>query len=559
MKLFRGERMALLGFNVEEPEDDLVGFAIECRAPGARDFVPLKNRLQFENASQVDGARKFSSLDAPFQKFRWAHFPHDPKDGIYSYRVTKMHMPADNRLKRGRSLSLDISLDPVTYDGLLDVGFTRGFASSQAFAEKVNGGDVDAFGATIIPNGTPGLEFQKNDAEIYRWLGFEAHDLIFGLLDEAAANTEIRVDAMMYDFNEPDILARLKQLGRRLRVIIDDSSTRQGRGHVAADSEESRAAAVLAKSAGKGNVKRTHFAGLQHHKVLILSKAGQPYKVLLGSTNFSFRGLYIQSNNVLVFQHSEVVQLFSKVFEAAFAEPDQFAKGDLARKWHSISLPNGAIYQFCFSPHDHPELSLNPIGAAIDSASASVLFAVAFLNQAKTGAARKSIDRLMERPVFSYGISDKDSGLQLKKPDGSVGLVRFASLAKRAPQPFRREWSGGKGINVHHKFVVTDFSLPTARVFTGSSNHSQSGERLNGDHLVMIQDRKIATSYAIEALRIFDHLHFRVAMSEAKTASKLFLRKPTRISGATESWFAAAYAEGSQLSRDRVLFSEPIR
>ena len=69
--------------------------------------------------------------------------------------------------------------------------------------------------------------------------------------------------------------------------------------------------------------------------------------------------------------------------------------------------------------------------------------------------------------------------------------------------------------NVHHKFVVTDFSLPTAKVFTGSCNFAVSGEQGNGDHLIMIEDRKIAIGYAVEALRIFDHLHFRNRMEES--------------------------------------------
>ena len=30
MKLWRGERMCLIGFDVDQPEPDFVGFAIEC-------------------------------------------------------------------------------------------------------------------------------------------------------------------------------------------------------------------------------------------------------------------------------------------------------------------------------------------------------------------------------------------------------------------------------------------------------------------------------------------------------------------------------------------------
>ena len=81
--------------------------------------------------------------------------------------------------------------------------------------------------------------------------------------------------------------------------------------------------------------------------------------------------------------------------------------------------------------------------------------------------------------------------------------------------PFQQEWSGGAGIHQHDKFVAADFNLPTAKVFTGSSNLSPSGETGNGDNLVMIEDPRVATSYAIEALRIFDHLHFRSNMQAA--------------------------------------------
>jgi hypothetical protein len=119
---------------------------------------------------------------------------------------------------------------------------------------------------------------------------------------------------------------------------------------------------------------------------------------------------------------------------------------------------------------------MNPAGKAISSAQSSVFFSIAFLNQIKSGPVRSGINKLMKSRVFSYGISDKTGGLEVYKPDKSIGLVHFAYLAKVAPKPFDKEWSGGKGIHEHDKFVVTDFNLPTAQVFTGSSNLSPSGE-----------------------------------------------------------------------------------
>jgi hypothetical protein len=548
VKLWRGERMCLIGMDVPQPEDDFVGFAIESRSPTAGGYSPLRNRLAFAyvpGAAGVDGYRNFDSREAPFQKFRWIHFPHDPKDGKYSYRVTKMHMKADGKLVAGDQVKdLDISLDQATYGNYLDVGFTRNFASSQAYNEKYNGN------TQVIPTAhQSSLDFQKLPGDIYQWLGFEAYDLIFGILDEVVNNPALSLDVLAYDANESDIVKKLQACGSRLRIVIDDSGT-----HGKADSEESQAAERLAASAGAGNVKRMHFKNLQHHKVLIVRKDGKPVKVLFGSTNFSFRGLYIQANNALVFYSEPAAALFARVFELAFAGGDNFTQEPVSGKWHLLHQDGMPPVHLCFSPHADPGLSLNPVGAAIDQATSSVFYSIAFLNQICSGPTRDAVNRLTGRPVFSYGISDKNGDWEVTKPDGSAGQVDFAYLSAHAPEPFKSEWAGGSGVHQHDKFVVTDFSLPTAKVFTGSSNLSPSGEANNGDNLVLIEDPKVATSYAIEALRIFDHLHFRSNMQKA--GKVMTLDKPTALSG-QPAWFEKRgyYVAGSQAARDRLLFS----
>src|SRR4051794_25373142 len=122
LKLWRGERMVLLGMDVDKSEPDFVGFAIEVQRPGGNGFMTLRNRLAFSYgnaaaADAVNGQRNFSSLDAPFQKFRWIHFPYQPQPGSYTYRVTKRHMSDDGSLHSGTAITLDILLDPVIYDG----------------------------------------------------------------------------------------------------------------------------------------------------------------------------------------------------------------------------------------------------------------------------------------------------------------------------------------------------------------------------------------------------------------------------------------------------------
>jgi hypothetical protein len=269
LKLWRGERMCLLGMNVDKPSDDFVGFAIEVKAPGSSSFVPLNNRLAFSYSKPVGqavtGARWYSSLEAPFQKFRWIDFANDPKGGQYEYRATEMHMPRDNQLVKGTSATTGITLDPVIYDGFLDVGFTRNFASSQAYADRYKN-DED-----IIPDDADtGLKFKKQTGtDVYQWLGFEAYELIFNILKEVEGNPHLSLDVFAYDLNEPDIVGAFERLKGRIRIVIDNSGS-----HRPTTSAESQAARRLAESAGAQNVKRMHFIKLQHNKVFFHRKIG---------------------------------------------------------------------------------------------------------------------------------------------------------------------------------------------------------------------------------------------------------------------------------------------
>lgn len=566
-KLWRGERMTMLGFDVDDAEDDFVGFAIEVKSPGSPNFMELRNRLAFDYPADagVNGDRQYPTSQAPIQKFRWIHFPWQPTDGTYQYRATKMHMPSNGVLRRGTSLLLDIEQAAVTYDKIVDIGFTRNFASSQAYRDQFDNNP------DIIPaNSKDGLDFQMVDLKnsrgesVYDWLGFEARQLMFQFLNDAVADEAVTIDFMAYDLNMPDFVNLLARMGNRLRAVIDDSSSRDSdtgepNGHNLPDSCESRSADLLA--AAGAAVTRTHFHNLQHNKILIQRRNGVAEKVLCGSTNFSFRGLYIQANNVLVFTSPGVADRFGQMFDQAFNDPKAFRDDAFSKKWHVVSHAGGPTIQLCFSPHRESDLSLNPIAAAADQATSSALYSVAFLSQMKSGPTLAAFERLINRPIFSCGSVDRRGALELIKPDGSRGLVDFRYLGKNAPEPFRSEWSAGKGRNVHHKFLVTDFNLPTAKVFTGSSNFSPSGENKNGDHLIMVQDRKIATAYAIEAIRVFDHLQFRNRMQEAdakkkagKKPKRMTLRKPVAIDGG-KSWFARYYEADSQASRDRLLFS----
>src|SRR5205814_10126895 len=139
LKVHRGDGMALLAMNWKKgkPPLDFVGFAIEYKEPGGIKFFPLKNRLSFPG---VDGAVNPNSLStrfSPIQKFRWVHFPRNAElPGEFVYQVTPVFMNNKDELSYGEPQQVSIELRRETYPGKINVAFTRGFVSSQAFVDR---------------------------------------------------------------------------------------------------------------------------------------------------------------------------------------------------------------------------------------------------------------------------------------------------------------------------------------------------------------------------------------------------------------------------------------
>jgi hypothetical protein len=133
-------------------------------------------------------------------------------------------------------------------------------------------------------------------------------------------------------------------------------------------------------------------------------------------------------------------------------------------------------------------------------------------------------------------------------------VTSFAALIKNVPQPFQKEFSGGAGMHIHDKFVVVDFSADNPTVFTGSSNLAAGGETQNGDSLTMIEDQSVAMMYAIEAIAMFDHYHFRKAMQRVTVAEPLSLWYPGKPNAPTPWWKEYYDPQKIQL-RDRCLFA----
>jgi hypothetical protein len=553
LKLYRGDGMTLLAMDWKnsEPPADFVGFAIEYKEPKGKKFYALKNRLCFPFDDKSKDPNRLSTLRSPIQKFRWVHFPRNADlKGGFCYRVTPMFMNAQHELSKGEHQEATIELQRDTYPRLLNVTFTRGFVSSQAFVDRyLSGGPIKTL---LPPKADEGLSFTPShprSEEAYAWMGFETRACILDLLSNAVKDKTAKVRIVAYDLNEPNIVSAIEKLKKRVKLIIDDEGS-----HGKKTSAETEAQKRIILSAGKDNVIRQHMGHLQHNKMIIVD--GRSVKaVVFGSTNLSWRGLYVQANNALFAYGQKPVDIASKAFE-------QYWKSDAVKDfggtdsalWNDLGL-KGINAKVSFSPHISSNAHLQEIADDISAnTKSSLLYSLAFLYQTK-GPIRDAIEKITnDNNIFVYGISDKKVGLDILKPDGNIAPVYPSELGEKTlPEPFKAEITGGSGTRMHHKFVVIDFDKPSARVYMGSYNFSSLADLKNGENLLLIKDRRIAVSYMIEAVRLFDHYHFRVAQREARKAKKkLSLQAPPEKD--EKAWWSEDFTDKRRI-KDRLMFA----
>ncbi len=554
LKLHRGDGMALVAMNWKDGKlpENFVGFAIEYKEPNGDRFFALKNRLSFPSAGSGVDPNRLSTLRSPIQKFRWVHFPRNANlPGKFTYRVTPVFMNDQDELSYGEAQEVKIELRRETYPGQLNVAYTRGFVSSQAFVDHY--ASVAPISKLLPAKASNGLKFvptHPKAEEALAWMGFEAREAILDVLDKAIADYRAQVHVVAYDLSEPEVVSRLEKLGSRLKIIIDDSGDHGKRG-----SGENQAEKRLSVSAGDQNVKRQHMNKLQHNKTIVVD-GPRVQLAVCGSTNFSWRGFYVQANNAVILQGEDAVKPFLTAFDNYWNNDDAAGfSGTASAKWTDFGL-SGIDAKVAFSPHSKSNALLQSVADDIEMrTTSSLLYSLAFLYQTP-GVIRNAITKVTKnKDLFVYGISDKKvGGIVVQKPDGNLAPVYPAELSKNMPEPFKSEPTGGGGIRMHHKFIVIDFDKPTARVYLGSYNFSDPADTKNGENLLFIRDRRIAVSYAVEALSIFDHYHFRITEKETKKKKKkLELAKPPR-KAREKPWWVEYYSDTRKI-RGRELFA----
>ncbi len=543
VRAYKGDAMTLLAFDLDQSLlENFVGFSVRVKQ-GERKPYFLTNRLSLKPAilrkNDIDNKEKLSTLYSPYQKFRWVHVPSsehyidNPFYGSYTYEVTPRYLVDDVLKNLDPNLTVSVTIDVSPFrDGEIKVGFTRAFISSEAYARhfsnngKLRPNDKDLIFDIKEISGTAkrwNPQSKKLEESTYtfeeqhEYLGWQARDRVMEFLDETLNDNKLKLDVFAFDLDEPMVVQKLVALAKqgRLRIILDDS-----KDHTKAGCFEQQYEELFKKESKDINaIFRGHYQALSHSKVFIQRMGSNTVKVLTGSTNFTTNGLYINANHVIIFNNNNVAQLYADVFDTSFSKKLMgiFNQTKLAKTDSLIREPQLPDTAIRFSPHlkEVADKLFGTISKRIEKAQTDVLFAI-MNDRSKSDILDAVRKQVKSDKIFTYGITDTATDVTLYKPNSKRG-VRVAGRGTETalPPPFNTV-AKVPGISIHHKFIVVDFRGKNSVVYCGSSNLAYGPEQKNGDNLLEIRDENVVTAFAIEAIRLVDHFHWRNRKWSAK-------------------------------------------
>jgi phosphatidylserine/phosphatidylglycerophosphate/cardiolipin synthase-like enzyme len=288
--------------------------------------------------------------------------------------------------------------------------------------------------------------------------------------EDLAAGIEqarLSVDAAIYDLNLwsiRDALIAAYRRGVDVRVVTESDNMDEQ------EVQELEQAGI--------QVLGDRHESLMHDKFVVIDRR----VVWTGSMNFTTGGAYLDNNNLIRLQSSELGEAYTTEFEQMFVN-DHFSSEKIAQTVDPVVTVNGSSIGVYFSPEDG---TLEHILSAINGAKESISFlAYSFTSD---DLAQALIERA-QAGVTIRGVFDKD---QYHSNSGTeYDTLHNAGLDV---------WLDGNPRLMHHKVIIIDGQV----VITGSYNFSNNAEQSNDENTLIIHDPNIAAQYLTEFQRIYE-------------------------------------------------------
>lgn len=530
-----GTGVVLFGLDLPRANTkDLLGFALQRWDPAENERYWLRGTRVFkETAGGVAPGAPVSLREHPVQSFLWGDYTVKPGRD-YEYRVVALYGKPKNLEIRAET-TVAVGTEPVD-DGTHAVHFNRGVAGSQAYLRK--------FGDRAPRDG------DRTDPA-YDWLSRGLEEAMLAFIG-SATGPGFAIRGSVYEFDYPFVLAALRAAvdrGVDVRIVYDR------RGGQSSDPKRPRVwqstePAVAAAGLDPFVIPRKTNSAISHNKFLVLLHDGTPTAVWTGSTNFTWGGIFGQSNVGHLLRDPAVGAAFLGYWQRLAQDPDyRVLRPANTSTTPDPSSPPVAGTSPIFSPRSDLAL-IDWYAAQAGRATRSFFMTAAFgVHQKIAGAIAPESD------VLRYLVLEKEQsgGVRFDR-DHDVKIAVGSFLRSGILDRWTRERLTGLNRNVlfsHTKFMLVDPLGEDPLVISGSGNFSDPSVHNNDENMLLIQgDSRVADIYLGEFMRIFNHFYFRYLQQKLGNANEA----DTVYLAGDDSWVNRYFDEATPSYRQRLLF-----
>jgi len=544
-----GTHSAVIGWTFDDPamRDNLLGFAIRRTDldPETREIMQLEWLGGFKRFAETDDGRadNVSSLEAPFQRFRWNDYTLK-STRAYLYEIFPM---------RGSPVALTRNEAPLSFElrpsgedpGDLGIFVNRGVTAAMAYLARFRNRHPSEVGSAA-----------------YRWLSRGLKESLLGFI--AAAKPGDALHVAIYEFFDHEIAKALKDaIDRNVKVqIVHDAKPGKR-------STKENEKVIQHFGLENFRTKRTT-VNISHNKIVIHLVNGAPRKVWTGSANFSENAFNYQTNMALIVRDPDVVQHFEDYFQALTTNPPKAESKLVNRK--IMDRANVIADRFAEKTFFSPIRKKDILETSVDlirSAQSAILISAPF------GIDKTMIQALLTNSddIIEYGLVNATAKKKIKKLQRNN--TRFFS-PNRLKTYMGQNWDAKAfgAHKIHAKTIVIDPWGNNPKVLIGSANFSEASCNDNDENAMLITgNKRLSSTIATELMRMYDHYKSRFYIDRFNDENKAIKKenKQRRAQGldpkplktmdthlkSDESWSRTAFDPGSSSHkfRDRIVFS----